>query len=460
MRRLTLLAMLGALLSTSCAFLGGPGQKEYRAVFERAIQVFPGGRVRVLGVDVGAIASVENVEEGVEVTFLMDEDTPLPVDVEAAIVPVSLLGERYIQLFPAYTGGPVLPRGSTIPLSRTAIPSEPDELLRSLQDYLGALDPRNVGAFVENTAAVLQGNGEDLNDLIRQGAGVIETLAQKRDDLAGIITGFERVSRVVSDRRDEVDRLIETYNAVVGTLTANRTALEGSVIGLKDMSTELAALLLTHRAPLHEDIEALTRTGRTLVRNAETFARTGHWAQRLFSAASRAVDFEKDWLQLNGQEQELEFLIFERLQERLTGLCRDLEIPSCAAAAFWEARAPSLFCRDRACEASASENRRGDPSKDLADAIGDVPELAEKIAGRSARAICAEAPDPERCLRERRILRQCLDAADPASCLRRHDLPSRCLEAANPTRCLRRAQERELRDAVGAFVDRAVGGLR
>ena len=90
------------------------------------MQVFPGIKVRVLGVDVGHVTDVANTEDGVRVAFRVDDpETRLPADVKAAVVPVSLLGERYIQLFPAYDGGPVLNPGTTIPLSRTAVPSEP-----------------------------------------------------------------------------------------------------------------------------------------------------------------------------------------------------------------------------------------------------------------------------------------------------------------------------------------------
>ena len=41
----------------------------------------------------------------------------------AAVVPMSLLGERYIQLFPSYQGGPSLADGAIIPESRTAVPA-------------------------------------------------------------------------------------------------------------------------------------------------------------------------------------------------------------------------------------------------------------------------------------------------------------------------------------------------
>src|SRR5439155_23418532 len=138
-----------------------------------------------------------------------------------AVVPLSLLGERYIQLFPAYRGGPALQPGSTIPISRTAVPSEPDELLRSLQNYLGGLDPASVTRFVDNASQAVEGSGADLNRLLEHGAGVLSTLAAKRDDLADIIVQLDKLTKALSTRQSALGQLIDDYGAVVGTVDAN-----------------------------------------------------------------------------------------------------------------------------------------------------------------------------------------------------------------------------------------------
>jgi virulence factor Mce-like protein len=116
------------------------------AYFDRAVQIFPGNSVRVLGVDIGRVTEVEvdGDQSRVAVTFkIEDEDVKLPDDVEATLIPVSLLGERYVQLFPAYEAGPTFD-GDEIAMDRTSVPVEQDELLRSLQDYFGELDPERV----------------------------------------------------------------------------------------------------------------------------------------------------------------------------------------------------------------------------------------------------------------------------------------------------------------------------
>jgi len=343
-----LVAVLAAsplLLGLTACGGGGDAEHGYSAEFSRAVQVFPGIKVRVLGVDVGHVTGVANTSDGVQVSFRIDDPTTrLPADVKAAVVPVSLLGERYIQLFPAYDGGAVLNPGTTIPLSRTAVPAEPDELLRSLQDYMGGLDADTVTRFVEHGAALLQGNGSSVNRFIHNGTKLLSTLNAKRDDLADLVVQLDRITTVLSTRQQAIGELIRNYDAVSGTLATNRSALEGTITGLNDASTQLAALLLAHRQPLHTDIARLTRTGQTLVKNVDALAETGHWATKLFLAASRAVDYNHDWLRLGNQGQELASLILLRLEQRLMELCQGAGSPGCAQQSFWAANVPNLFC--------------------------------------------------------------------------------------------------------------------
>jgi phospholipid/cholesterol/gamma-HCH transport system substrate-binding protein len=457
MRRFLALALCTGLVLTACGVIGGSEERTYGAMFSRAIQVFPGGKVRVLGVDVGVVKDVENAAGAVQVTFVVeDPEVELPADVEAAIVPASLLGERYIQLFPAYQGGPALQPGGTIPVERTAVPSEPDELLRSLQDYLGAIDPEAVRTFVENAADILEGNGEELNELIRHAAGVIGTLAAKRDDLARIIVEFERLTNALLARKAEVVRVIRAYNEVVGTLTENRAALEGSIIGLNEMAIELASLLHAHRGALDSDIDTLTTTGRTLRRNVQTFAATGHWATRLFHAAERAVDFEAEWLRLNNQFGELPGLILQRLKQRLVEVCQEMGLRVCDDNAYWSHSVPALFCFTGRCP---TEDRLGNqpPEKQLAEAIEGVPPLANSLLEQFRQISCANADDVQQCLRRKRILIDCARSEHPRQCLRENAVLIECLRSDSVRACIEENGEGGVQDIVDELLDETIG---
>jgi phospholipid/cholesterol/gamma-HCH transport system substrate-binding protein len=397
-KRIVGLLIALALVASGCSMFGGSGgdQRVMKARFSRAVQVFPGNSVRVLGVTVGRVTDVENVEGAAEVTLRIDDPSiKLPEDVQATIVPVSLLGERYIQLFPAYEGGAEFTT-DVIDLERTSVPAEQDELLRGLQDYFGALDPDKVSAFVTDAATILEANGEGLNRLIEEGSSVIGTLSDKRDSLAGLIRQLNRLTVTLSTRQDALARVINSYNTVGHALTDNRAALEGTIDGLNQAASELAALLLVNRDPLGADIRTLTTSLRTLSRNSHRFARTGHWAERLFDAASKAMDFDRDWLRLGNQGEPLFELITFRLQDRLTGVCIRLGIDECSNQRYWETQLPDLFC---VAKGSCERGQPKTPGEAISDALDELPDEVgdevDKELGLDKN--CKKAKHPKRC---------------------------------------------------------------
>ena len=347
--RLLVICASLSLLASGCV-LGGSDERLFTAEFARGYQVFPGIRVTVQGVEVGRVVSVEAAPEAVRVRFeISDPEVKIPSDVHATVVPESLLGERYIQLWPAYKGGPALRDGATIALDRTYVPAEGDELLRSMNRYFGALEAKNVTGFVVNASKILEGQGQELNDLLGYGTDVVTTLDEKRDQLARMIVQFNRITQALAARQKKLARLIETYNLVGSTINDLQDSLAGTISGLNDASSALASLLYEHRNPLKSDIATLTKTTKTLERNIHRLARTGYHATRLFRTASRAVDYDKDWLRLSNHGGELFEHLTARLQDRLVGLCLRLGVTKCSTPDFWEWKLPGLFCDQDHC---------------------------------------------------------------------------------------------------------------
>jgi phospholipid/cholesterol/gamma-HCH transport system substrate-binding protein len=432
---------------------GASSSRHLDAYFSRAVQVFPGNSVRVLGVDVGRVERAENVDEGVRVTFELDENVTLPADVQATIVPVSLLGERYIQLFPAYDGGAKF-EGNEIPISQTSVPTEQDELLRGLQDYFGELDPEKVAEFVDNTAGILEDNGADLNELIDHASGVVGTLSDKRDSLADMITQFNELTQTLSTRQENLARLINDYNSLTRVVNENRTAVEGTIDGLNQAAVQLSDLLTAHSDPLNVDVDALTKTSRTLTRNVNRLAKTGSHATRLFSAASRAMDYDRDWLRLGNQGKPLFELLQFRLRDRLVGVCLRLELGECSTQRFWVARMPDLFCLQGSCPKA---RRQQTPAERLNDALQEIPGSTGDVL-RDALGIidkaCADTKDPTACrIKELKVLTlDCSEADEPARC---RDRKEAILDKyPNSTRAeVVRRLKRQIEAATGAVID-------
>ena len=65
----------------------------------------------------------------------------MPASATASILFPSLVSSRPIQLSPPYTGGPVMADDAVIPIDRTQVPVEYDELRDSLNRILTDLGP-------------------------------------------------------------------------------------------------------------------------------------------------------------------------------------------------------------------------------------------------------------------------------------------------------------------------------
>ena len=136
--------------------------------------------------------------------FEFDRKYKVPADAKAAVVAPSLVSDRYVQLLPAYTAGPVLQDNAQIGLDRTAVPVELDRISSSLDDLLVALGPTGAnkdGAFadlLDTGAKNLDGQGQKLHDTNRDLSKALETLSGGRNDLFGTVKNLQAFTTMLA----------------------------------------------------------------------------------------------------------------------------------------------------------------------------------------------------------------------------------------------------------------------
>lgn len=325
LRAAALLVVL-ALAAGGCALLPGDGTYQVQAEFSRTYNLFVGSPVRVLGLNVGRVVDVQ-VDPGdtaVTVTMQIDDATTLPADAEAVIIPEALLGERYVQFEPAYDGtGAILEAGATIPVERTAVPAEFDEVLSSLNDFVRGLDPDDVGAFVGNLADTLEGNGEQLGRTIERAAEAISVLRDNDEQLLSLADRLADLNDTIASRDQAIGRLIEQWNTVTASLADDREQIDAALGSLLRVVRQLGEVVITHRRDLQRDIATVTRIGRTVNRNLDNVSLTVLSSAELFRNFDRIVDRERNWLPLvnHVDPDALSRQIAESLGRRLEGLC-------------------------------------------------------------------------------------------------------------------------------------------
>ena len=109
--RMALAAVLVAVLAVG-VYLVWPSRTGDKVVgyFTTAVGLYPGDDVRIVGVPVGKIDSIEPRASDVKVTMTLHDGVKVAADAKALIISPNLVSSRFIQLAPAYTGGPALAR--------------------------------------------------------------------------------------------------------------------------------------------------------------------------------------------------------------------------------------------------------------------------------------------------------------------------------------------------------------
>ena len=135
---------------------------QVRATFESANSIRPNSPVRIAGVQVGKVKSVE-AEEGTDAAVVVleinDQGLPLHTDATAKIRPrIFLEGNFFVDLKPGSPEAPELEDGGTLKVTQTATPVQLDEVLTALQsdsrqDLKDLLDGLAVALTSEPTAA-------------------------------------------------------------------------------------------------------------------------------------------------------------------------------------------------------------------------------------------------------------------------------------------------------------------
>lgn len=169
--------VVGGLVVVLAVVAAAAGARLYRklttttvvAYFSEALALYPGDKVQIMGVRVGSIDKIEPAGDKMRVTLHYSNKYQVPATATASILNPSLVASRTIQLSPPYTGGPVLQDGAVIPIERTQVPVEWDQLRDSINGILRQLGPTErqpkgpFGDLIESAADNLAGKGRQLN---------------------------------------------------------------------------------------------------------------------------------------------------------------------------------------------------------------------------------------------------------------------------------------------------------
>jgi phospholipid/cholesterol/gamma-HCH transport system substrate-binding protein len=222
---------------------------ELKAEFETAQAVVPGQgqTIRVAGVRVGDVESVE-LEDGVGVvTFAVDREF-LPIYRDATILmrPTTGLKDMFFQLDPGSRSAGEVEEGATLPVQNTA----PDINLEEILDALDADTQAYLRLLLVGAGKGLEGRGRDLGEVLgslgplnRDLERLNSKVAERKVELARLIHNLNRLTAAVGAHEDDLAQLVDTSNASLGAIASQDTHVQRAV-GLLGPTLEQARATL------------------------------------------------------------------------------------------------------------------------------------------------------------------------------------------------------------------------
>ncbi|MGI9085657.1 MAG: MCE family protein [Aeromicrobium sp.] len=267
---LMVIVVLALVFAVVLVFSKDSTERTVTVDFTSTNSLYEGNEVRILGVPVGTVEKLKAEGDHVEATLRYEGDVRLPTDVKAVIISPAIVGDRFVQLAPAYSGGAVLPNEAKLGVDRTAIPVELDEIYQSLDDLSVALGPDGAnkdGALsnlVEDSAGQLDGQGRQLNTTLKNFGKLSQTLSNNKDDLFGSVQEVNEFVELLQRNDTSVRRFFNSTARVSEVLEGERDDLAKTLQALSRALIDVRKLVKENRGALRSNIDNLQRVARVL----------------------------------------------------------------------------------------------------------------------------------------------------------------------------------------------------
>lgn len=269
--------------------------RSYSALFSDAAGVYAGDRVRLSGVEVGTVTSIDLVQVGdqhlAKLTFAVDNTVPVFRSAKIELRFENVVGQRYLSIDEKPDAGPTMPTGATFPLSQTVPALNLTVLFNGFQPLFRALSPTDTNRLSYELVRALQGDSATFASLMRSTAQLTDALANKDAVVGQVIDSLNAVLGTVDQRDTELTGLIVQFRNLMTGLSADRTQIDSSLPSLASLLTNAQGFLIEVRSPLARNIKALNIRASGLADTRGTLAAILNRLPNRFRAMDRAGSY-------------------------------------------------------------------------------------------------------------------------------------------------------------------------
>ncbi len=239
------------------------GVYSVEADFADAAGLTPDNEVRVAGLKVGKVKSIElhegggrDVHDRVRVVMEVDSGVNLGNESEAEIKLKTILGQKFVDIAPK-GGEPYARDDDIIPLERTRIPFELYEVTNRSVESIGQIDAKALNDSLRELGTLFDDPDGNLGRALDGLSKATKGLKDRDKELEELVTSGAEILEVLGSRAEALGRIFDSGAELLQALSARGDALRRFVRGSDQLARELSSLLRDTRADLDPALEDL-----------------------------------------------------------------------------------------------------------------------------------------------------------------------------------------------------------
>ncbi|MGE5719106.1 MAG: MCE family protein [Nocardioidaceae bacterium] len=245
--------VLAAFRAEDLPLIGGGDT--YYAAFSEAGGLKANDEVRVAGVRVGKVQSVDLDGDHVRVEFNVENGVEFGPQTNATIKVKTLLGAMYLALEPAGEGQ--MDEETEIPVERTSSPYDVVDAFSGLAHNSERIDTDQLARSLDTMSALMKDTPEEFQGALRGMSALSQNIAARDEQLNELLGNMQKVSRVLADRNGDLVTLMEDGDKLFRALVARREAVHDLLTATSQLSRELTLMVKQTRADLKPALDHL-----------------------------------------------------------------------------------------------------------------------------------------------------------------------------------------------------------
>lgn len=230
-----IVVMVAAIVLVILRPVSGPADS-FTALFTDVSGLHTGDDVRMYGLSVGKVKSIDLDGANARVTFTVQRQHPVFATTTLAIRYQNLAGQRYLDVRQADTSGTRLSAGASFSIDKTTPSFDITSLFNGMEPVLTQFSTAEANAFFRNVIAVIEGDKSKIGATMSAIGKLSDYVTDKQAIITILLKNLEQVQHQIGGKSSSVTLLLDGITAVF-------VNLQKQMVGLLDFANTAPPVL-------------------------------------------------------------------------------------------------------------------------------------------------------------------------------------------------------------------------